>query len=280
MRSWTVVVPVKHLGAAKTRLAREDRADVALAMACDTVAAAAACPTVGSVIVVTDDPRAASALGTAARIVADEPDRGLNAALAHGAEVAARADPTGGVVTLAADLPALRPEHLARALAAADGLDRAVLADASGDGTVLLLAGPGVPLEPHFGPASRTAHAAAGARDLTDTLGDTVRGLRRDVDTLADLEDAVSLGVGPVTARLVGADVVRERPPETRQATVRTWDAERAEGRAITDDGTEVELPAGSRLVGLRRLRAGQRVRLSGGGVEPAVIGLVTEFDT
>src|ERR1700712_4618596 len=143
MRSWTVVVPVKHLGAAKTRLAREDRADVALAMACDTVAAAAACPRVSSVIVVTDDQRAASALGDSAAIVADEPDRGLNAALAHGAAVAARQNPAGGVVARAADLPALRPEHLARALEAAEDLDHALIADAAGEGTVLLLAAPG-----------------------------------------------------------------------------------------------------------------------------------------
>jgi 2-phospho-L-lactate guanylyltransferase len=276
MRSWTVVVPVKHLGAAKSRLAREDRADVALAMACDTVAAAVACPGVSRVIVVTDDPRAASALGAAAEIVADVPDRGLNAALVHGAEVAARSDPSTGVATLAADLPALRPEQLARALEAADGLDRALLADAQGDGTVLLLTGPGVRLEPHFGPASRSAHAAAGASDLTDALGGTVRGLRRDVDTLADLEDAITLGIGPNTALLAGVEPGKGRPP-TRQATIRTWDDERGEGRAVTDDGTELVLPTGSRLVGLLRLRAGQRVALSGGGEEPPVICLVTE---
>ncbi|NKY79677.1 2-phospho-L-lactate guanylyltransferase, partial [Nocardiopsis dassonvillei] len=44
---WSLVVPVKRLGRAKTRLAPVAggrREDLALAIACDTVAAARACP--------------------------------------------------------------------------------------------------------------------------------------------------------------------------------------------------------------------------------------------
>jgi 2-phospho-L-lactate guanylyltransferase len=271
MRSWTVVVPVKVLDAAKTRLAREDRADLALAMAADTVAAAAACPAVTSVLVVTDDPRAAVALARSADLLADEPASGLNPALAHGAAVAARGRPANGVAALAADLPALTAQQLGDALALAEDVERGLVADAAGDGTVLLTAAPGVGLEPRFGPASRAAHRAGGAVDLTESLGRTVPGLRRDVDTVPDLEDARLIGLGSETLRaLAGTTAV--------QATVQAWDESSATGVAVADDGTPVPLPVGSRLTGsLRRLRPGQRVRVARSGDGTGVIGLVTE---
>jgi 2-phospho-L-lactate/phosphoenolpyruvate guanylyltransferase len=87
--TWSLVVPVKVLARAKTRLAAlagPDRPALALAMAADTVAAALASPEVGRVIVVTDDPQAAEELaGLGAVIVPDRPGRGLNGALRHGA---------------------------------------------------------------------------------------------------------------------------------------------------------------------------------------------------
>src|ERR1700709_1363304 len=101
MGSWTVVLPVKLLDEAKTRLDRVARAEVALAVARDTVAAAAVCSVVEAVVVVTDDPRAAEAVAGAAEVVADEPSRGLNPALVHGAEFAARQHPGTGIVALA-----------------------------------------------------------------------------------------------------------------------------------------------------------------------------------
>ncbi|MDQ1672918.1 MAG: 2-phospho-L-lactate/phosphoenolpyruvate guanylyltransferase, partial [Frankiaceae bacterium] len=71
---WVAVVPVKALPEAKSRLDREDRADLALAMATDTVAAAAACDAVSAVVVVTDDRRVRDALEPLATVVPDEPD--------------------------------------------------------------------------------------------------------------------------------------------------------------------------------------------------------------
>ena len=64
--TWSVVIPVKVLARAKSRLAGlagPARSELALAMAADTVRAAAACPAVAAVVVVTDDPAAASVLG-------------------------------------------------------------------------------------------------------------------------------------------------------------------------------------------------------------------------
>ena len=203
VRSWSVVVPAKRLAVAKTRLqpltgaAGVEHRALVLALLADTVAAAVACPRVGSVVVVTDEPVAAGLVrGLGARTVPDEPDRGLNPALEHGALAA------GGpaVAALSSDLPALRPAELAAALDAAAAAPRCFVADTQGTGTTLLTAA-GTPLRPHFGRDSAHAHSADGARPLD---GDWP-GLLRDVDTPADLRVAVALGVGQRTAELLRA---------------------------------------------------------------------------
>ncbi|MFD2091352.1 2-phospho-L-lactate guanylyltransferase [Blastococcus deserti] len=203
MPSWSVVVPAKRLDVAKTRLrpltaARADAGaahqELVLALLADTVSAALACPAVGAVVVVTDDPAAAGVVRRlGARTVADEPDRGLNPALEHGARQA----PGAAVAALSSDLPALRPEELAAALAAAGRATRAFVADAQGTGTTLLTA-VGTDLQPRFGPGSAAAHLAGGARALR---GDWP-GLVRDVDTEADLRAALLLGAGSCTTAL------------------------------------------------------------------------------
>ncbi|MET7689788.1 2-phospho-L-lactate guanylyltransferase [Streptomyces sp. NPDC005483] len=199
---WTLVIPLKPLARAKSRLS--DTADdgvrpgLALAFAQDTVAAALACPAVGDVAVVTDDAlagRELAALG--ARIVADEPRGGLNAALAHAAAVVRSTRPESAVAALNADLPALRPLELARVLGAAAEFPRAFLADAAAIGTTLLAAREGAELRPAFGPDSRARHRASGAAELPLTDVDSVR---QDVDTGDDLRAALALGVGPRTA--------------------------------------------------------------------------------
>ncbi|MPZ27257.1 MAG: NTP transferase domain-containing protein [Micromonosporaceae bacterium] len=221
---WALVVPVKWLAEAKSRLRGAPvgvpHAALVLAMAQDTVRAALVCPVVVEVLVVTDDPEVTAALGgLGARVVADAPAAGLNAALEHGAAVVA-GTATGGrrpVAALAADLPALRPAELAGALRAAElagapraaelaGAPRAAAApggrgfvpDRSGTGTTLLAALEGVPLDPRFGPDSAARHAASGARRLTGRWPS----VRRDVDTVADLVAAARLGLGPATAGL------------------------------------------------------------------------------
>ncbi|MET7709187.1 2-phospho-L-lactate guanylyltransferase [Micromonospora sp. NPDC005413] len=202
---WAVVVPVKRLAAAKSRLRGAlpgvPHEELALALAADTLRAVLACPAVAEALVVTDDARvAAAARAAGARVLRDEPDAGLNAAFRHGAVGTI----AGWVAGLTADLPALRPAELTGALLAAQngpsGVRRFV-PDAPGGGTVLLTAPPGVPLDPHFGVGSAVAHAASGALPLT---GDWPS-LRRDVDTAADLTAAGRLGLGPRTAALVAA---------------------------------------------------------------------------
>ncbi|HET6533798.1 MAG TPA: 2-phospho-L-lactate guanylyltransferase [Actinoplanes sp.] len=200
MANWTVVIPVKRLGAAKSRLrgavpaARHEH--LALAMLRDTAAAALACPEVAELLVVTDDPAAAAAATAAgARVVPDRPGRGLNAAMRYGADTVAGL--AHDRAALAGDLPALTAGPLGEALRAATV--RSYVADAADAGTTLLAAPRGVPLDPQFGVGSAAAHARSGATRLT---GDWP-GLRQDVDTAADLRTVLTLGPGPHTCALL-----------------------------------------------------------------------------
>ncbi|MCI3151814.1 MULTISPECIES: 2-phospho-L-lactate guanylyltransferase [Streptomyces] len=199
---WTLVVPLKPLPQAKSRLA--DTADdglrpgLALAFAQDTVAAALGCPAVRDVVVVTNDALAARELAAlGAGTVPDLPRAGLNAALAHAATVVGAARRAASVAALNADLPALRPSELARVLDAAAEFPRSFLADSAGLGTTLLAASRGRELRPQFGVGSRARHRASGAVELTL---DAVDSVRQDVDTGGDLRAALALGVGPRTA--------------------------------------------------------------------------------
>jgi 2-phospho-L-lactate guanylyltransferase len=210
--TWSMLIPVKVLAQAKSRLARlggERRVGLALAMARDTVTAALACEQAARVIVITDDKTAAAALGAlGAIVIPDEPSGGLNAALRHGAGHARNRWPGCGVAALSADLPAVRPAEIGRALRAAAGWPTAFVADAPGHGTTLYTAVPNVPFQPSFGLASRSRHAAGGARELDL---DGLDGLRRDVDTPEDLCAAAAIGLGPHTAPVV-ADLLRCAP--------------------------------------------------------------------
>ncbi|MBD0672696.1 2-phospho-L-lactate guanylyltransferase, partial [Streptomyces sp. CBMA156] len=86
---WSLVLPLKPLALAKSRLAPyagPHRADLALSFALDTVCAALDTPGVDRVLVVTPDIAAGARLAAlGALVVADEPGGGLNRALAHGA---------------------------------------------------------------------------------------------------------------------------------------------------------------------------------------------------
>jgi 2-phospho-L-lactate guanylyltransferase len=199
--TWTLVVPVKPLARAKSRLsgpAGPYRERLALAIATDTVSAVLRASRVQGVVVVTDDPVAAPELAAlGAVVVADEPDSGLNPALVHGAAEARRLAPESAVGALSADLPSLRPGELDRALDAAAESRNAFVPDAAGVGTTLYTARPDAGFSPEFGAGSRARHRRSGARELAF---DDVPSIRRDVDTIDDLRAALDLGVGPRTA--------------------------------------------------------------------------------
>lgn len=201
---WTVVLPVKTLPAAKTRLLSASDSPAAHrrlveAVQADTLAAARAADGVARVLIVTD--RA----GLADALVQARP--GLNPGLAEAAAHAAQLWPAEGVAALVGDLPALRPDELASALAAAAANPRSFVPDAAGTGTTLLAARPGIALEPAFGPGSAARH---GSIAVSLEAGP---GLRRDVDTADDLRAAAVIGLGPATAAEMAAATQFARSP-------------------------------------------------------------------
>jgi 2-phospho-L-lactate/phosphoenolpyruvate guanylyltransferase len=208
--TWSVVVPVKVLAQAKSRLTGLTglrRSDFALAMAADTIAAAVTADAVAGVLVVTDDPEVGDiATGLGAIVIADSPGAGLNEALAHGAAYSQARWPDRGVAGLAGDVPAAKPAELTAALAVAARVGAAFVPDAEGTGTTLYAAPPGARFAPRFGPASRDRHLAAGAVEIrtVDVAGlRALTGLRRDVDTVDDLRMAATIGLGPRTTALL-----------------------------------------------------------------------------
>ena len=231
---WVVVVPVKDAAAGKTRLsgALDDgsRTALARAMALDTVAAAVSCPAVGVVVVVTADmvvARDASddgrtlrtetgigkgvgngvgvGVGTTVRVVPEPPHTGarsgLDAAAAAGVAAARALVPAASVGVLLGDLPALRPDDLAAALAAAEAHPRCLVADVAGTGTTLLTVADGARFDSRFGAGSAAAHVALGYVLLDVAEAST---LRHDVDLPADLEVLRELRPGPRTTRVLG----------------------------------------------------------------------------
>ena len=211
--SWDVLIPVKRLAAAKSRLGDVDdahRRRLALSFATDAVTAALAVTAVGRVLVVTEDPIVAAQLSVrGAEIVGETRGHGLNAAIEACLDALAATGDAQRIAIMTGDLPAVSPDEIAAALAAAAGLRLGVLADAEGTGTVLLttdataeggataaaLTTSAVRPVPRFGPDSYARHRAAGHVPIP---GD-YPGLRRDVDTQADLREARRLGLGAAT---------------------------------------------------------------------------------
>ena len=202
-----LVIAVKRLGAAKTRLApvfsASTRENVVLAMLIDTITAASAVPAVRTVTVVTPDEGAADAARQfGARVLRDPTPEGhrdpLNNAISV-AEAAVR-DETPNIVVLQGDLPALQPQELADAITAGRRYRRSFVGDRHGTGTSALLAF-GVALLPRFGPDSAQRHRNSGAIELTGAWP----GLRCDIDTPDDLLVARRLGVGAATAAAIGS---------------------------------------------------------------------------
>jgi 2-phospho-L-lactate/phosphoenolpyruvate guanylyltransferase len=216
--SWTVLVPMKRLDLAKSRLrgalSGVDHDRLVLAIAADTLVAVLASPAVARVVVVTADPTAAEvAGGLGAQVVMDVPDAGLNPALAYAATVirpGGLAGSVAGVAAVTSDLPALQASELTEALLVAERSPhpgRSYVTDRAGTGTVLLAAPAGQLLEPCFGGRSAAAHAASGAVALTQEWPS----LRCDVDTPSDLGEAFVLGVGRHTSAVCATSAISPR---------------------------------------------------------------------
>ncbi len=201
MLRWTVLVPLKSLPRAKSRLSgfspdADSHARLVRAMRADTLRVCRDTPNVARVLRIGD--RAAPDND----LVQTRP--GLNAAVTDGARHARERWPEDGVAALVGDLPALTVAELARALDSAAGHLHAFVIDSVGTGSTLLTATHRADLEPQFGPGSAARHAK---RAVALTAGP---GLRQDVDTATDLRAALLLGVGPNTLAAVAAMTQRE----------------------------------------------------------------------
>jgi len=194
---WTVIMPVKSLSAAKSRLAHAHPGALSRAFLLDALDAVLATPEVTEVIVVTGDPEVAiAAAESGCRTVDDDGHPGINAAAAWGAR---NRGASGGVAVMVSDLPCLTSSACATVLELAARHSTSFLPDADGQGTTMWFATPGHEVRTAFGVESRAAHAHAGAVDLVTRhpeAADALIPARRDVDTLADLTDAAAIGVG------------------------------------------------------------------------------------
>jgi 2-phospho-L-lactate guanylyltransferase len=214
-----VLVPVKELDLAKSRLdvPHAARRALALAFVLDTVSTARRCDAVGDLVVGTRDADvAARVVELGARVVVPPAPGELNGDIGWALGRLAPGRPTAVLVS---DLPAMSVADLADALARAhrSGTPHRV-ADLDGRGTTLLTA-PDHRMEPRFGSGSAERHRAAGM----EPLGDDLVGLRCDVDDLPALRRATRLGVGPhTTAALRGTPPDLLRDPRAVGASTST----------------------------------------------------------
>lgn len=194
--AWHVIVPVKDTRAGKSRLAPAGvtRTRLSRAIADDTVSAVVEAVGARRTCLVTSDPGLSRAWSRAGVTVVPDPGHGLNAAVTAGL---ARVPDGTPRAALLGDLPCLTGADLLTALDAGDGIDDWFVPDAEGTGTVLRA---GSCFVPRFGPGSATAHADQGAVRLELALPR----LRRDVDDAGSLAEAVRLGLGPATSRVLG----------------------------------------------------------------------------
>lgn len=201
----TAVVPVKPLASAKSRLAlpAEHRQALALAFALDTVAALVGTAYVAAVLVVTSDRSVADRVGRLGAHVTDDHGAGLGPAVREGLRLASSRHPEHAVAVVPADLPCLSATDVSEVLAAAGVENRsgAYVPDRAGTGTTFVVRAPGRSLVPCYGPDSAARHRALGLRPLDGAPA----GARHDVDTLADLRDALARGVGAHTRSVTAA---------------------------------------------------------------------------
>jgi len=204
--SLTVIVPVKPWRLAKSRLdlGRDARERLARAFALDVVAAVAASPLVGRLVIVSAEAELASeGRRHGAVVLADRPlltPTPLTAAIEQGRGWALAHRPGAPVVVVPADLPALTTSVFDEVVRRAARFRSAFVPDAAGLGTTIAWSQCARRLRPRYGPNSAARHRAIGSVGL---VGADLRA-RIDVDTRDDLSEARRLGLGPRTTQVVG----------------------------------------------------------------------------
>lgn len=248
MLKWSILIPVKQIPLAKSRLQgdRAKRSELARAFACDAVSAAMEVVGADGVYVATVDREFGLwAEISGANVLWDAPAGPLNSTIGHALQTVPSHWP---LCILAADLPCATPMALSNLLSAASEHHRSFLSDAAGTGTTALLSLTPTDVVPRFGERSAAAHAADG---FVRVDAAEAHRLRRDVDTNVDLWDAIRIGVGPYTQQALNS------------IEVTVLEFKDGHGRGVSDDGRvwnfgETDLADAS----YRFLRPGQRLRI------------------
>ena len=213
-----VIVPVKALEVAKSRLAAavapDARAALVLAMLGDVLAAVRQAHA-GLLLVVTPDARYGALAGEfGAALLADD-GSGYNAAVRL-ALASLEAGAAGAAVVIPADQARAQAAELRTALDAVAAAE-VVLVPSLDGGTGLLGLRPPDAIAPAYGPGSATAHREAAGRAGRELAELALPSLERDVDTVEELlriERPPGPPLGPRTAAFVAARL----PALTRHA--------------------------------------------------------------
>ena len=196
---WSAVIPLKPFAAAKSRLdlrpvegrgkdVRRQRERLARSFAQDTVAALIDSTSVESIVLVTSASDVADEFsGVDAAFIPDS-GTGLNGAVRAGTAFARSAWPARAVFAMTGDLPCIRAGDIDQMTLLAELCPLAFVPDRANTGTTVLTALPGFALDPHFGEQSAAAHASSGMSTLPIHA---MSPLRSDIDTAADLDDAI-----------------------------------------------------------------------------------------
>lgn len=185
------ILPVKRFALAKQRLGAtvpdDRRRELAALMVRDVLDALVATPSVGTIVVVSNDrDAAAAAADVGATVIADEHEQGQSPAAEAGA-VYAQSQGAERVLLVPGDCPALDPVELEAVLLASVGERVVIVPDRHGSGTNALLLTPPDVIAPSFGPDSRARHQSlARAAGVTPVLAHPAS-LLLDVDTGDDL---------------------------------------------------------------------------------------------
>lgn len=197
---WTVILPLKPVALGKSRLTSDasERANLAKAVAIDTVRALCRTAVVAEVLIISDEPDTAPFTSDPrVRVIREDGVKGIDAAVAIGERSCERTTRRAAIV---GDLPFLDADDLTDALAMAAQTPRAVVADLAGTGSTMVTANRGQPLRTRFGPNSLARHLAIGCTQLLIEPSSTVRW---DVDSPTDLEKDVTSKLGSETIRVL-----------------------------------------------------------------------------
>lgn len=204
---FAAIVPIRSWTTGKSRLGLDDgeRALLARAFALDVLDVLKESSDIVHVLVVTSDEDVRAAMDGVDVV----PDRGrsLDDAVSQGCTRAVAGGWTE-VVVVPSDLPCLTADALSEVVRLSEGHEHAYCPDAEGDGTSVVVSRDPVGLVTSYGPGSAAAHRAAGLTPLVAAPAVA----RRDVDTMAHLRDAESLGVGRRTEAAVAEIRARVSP--------------------------------------------------------------------